>query len=315
LIDNKPSVSIGLPVYNGQKYLRQALDSILIQNYKDFELLVLDNASTDNTEKICREYAKKDRRLKYFRNKKNIGGPANYNLGFKLSAGKYFKWAAYDDVLGPEYLEKCVRILDSDPSIVLCHSRVGCIDENGTLIGNYDDKTLPKISSFKAHERFSDLISFRNVCWSIHGVMRSSCLGKTPLHGSYIDADRNLLAEIGLIGRMYEIPEHLFFRRDHPDAYTRKYYSKNVVVRDYRNQLVWWTGKKNKSLLVLPHWKNLLELIISVNRVPLSLSERMLCYREIAFWLRKEKGYQRLKWDFENELQLWRIKLHYSRHR
>jgi glycosyltransferase involved in cell wall biosynthesis len=311
MTSDKLKVSIGLPVYNGEKYLRQALDSIVSQSYRNFELIIVDNASTDKTQQICYEFARKDSRIKYYRNKRNIGGPANYNLSFKLSSGKYFKWAAYDDVLHPEYLFKCVRVLDNDSSIVLCHSRVGCIDEKSFLVGNYDDRTLPRIDSFRAHERFGDLISLRNDCWAIHAVMRSSCLAKTPLHGSYIDADRNLLAEMGLIGRMYEIPEHLFFRRDHPDAYTRKYYSKSTV-RDYRTQLVWWTGHKTKSLLVLPNWKNLHEFFISINRVPLKWSEKLLCSREVARWLLREKGLLRMRWDFENEISLWRIKLHYG---
>ena len=88
----------------------------------------------------------------------------------------------------------------------------------------------------------------------IFGVMRSDLLRKTPLHGSYILADRNLLAEIGLMGRIYEIPEHLFFRRDSPEAYTHVYYSKSNSVIDYRRQLNWWGIKKTKSAFILPHW-------------------------------------------------------------
>jgi glycosyltransferase involved in cell wall biosynthesis len=311
MISKKPYLSIGLPVFNGEKYLRQAIDSILFQSYSDFELIISDNASTDKTQQIISEYAKIDCRIKSYRNKKNIGAPANYNLTFKLSSGKYFKWAAYDDVLSRDYLLKCIRVLENDSSIVFCHSRVGCIDENGFLIGNYDDKTLQKIGSNKPHERFADLISPRNTCWAIHAVMRSSCLRKTPLHGNYLDADRNLLAELGLMGRIYEIPEQLFLRRDHPQAYTRVYYSNNVIP-DYREQLVWWTGGKTTRLLVLPHWKNYIEFFNSVNRVPLKWSERLLCYREIGRYLLNEGGLQRMKWDFVNEFLLWRIKLVYG---
>jgi glycosyltransferase involved in cell wall biosynthesis len=311
MVNKKPRLSIGLPVFNGEKYLRHAIDSILSQTYTDFELILSDNASTDKTEEICREYAQMDTRIRYYRNKSNLGGPANYNLAFKLSLGEYFKWAAYDDLLTSEYLEKCVDVLDDDPSVVLCHSRVGCIDENGVLIGNYDNRTLHRIDSFKPHERFADLISLRNTCWAIHAVMRSSSLSKTPLHGDYIDADRNLLAELGLRGRFYEIPEHLFLRRDHPQAYTSIYYSERKVC-DYRTQLFWWTGRKKKMLLVLPHWKNCLEYFVSINRVPLNLSERLLCYREIYRWLIRENGLQLMKWDLVNELNLWRIKLHYG---
>jgi glycosyltransferase involved in cell wall biosynthesis len=90
-----PRVSIGLPVFNGEKYLAEALDSILSQTYRDFKLIISDNASTDRTEQICREYAAKDRRIRYYRNEKNIGAPKNFNRVFELSSGKYFRWDAF----------------------------------------------------------------------------------------------------------------------------------------------------------------------------------------------------------------------------
>ena len=312
MVANKIRLSIGLPVFNGEKYVRQAIESLLTQTYENFELIISDNASTDKTSQICREYAKRDSRIDYHRNSKNIGAPRNYNRVFELSSGEYFKWTAYDDVLAKDYLEKCVSVLDNDSSVVLCHSLVNRIDENGIIVGNYDARTLSNIGSWKPHKRFADLISLRNTCWAIHAVMRSDSLRKTPLHGAYIDADRNLLAELGLIGRFYEIPEHLFFRRDHPQAYTRTYYSQSWIP-DYRAQLVWWTGKKGKGLSVLPHWKNVLEYFASANRVPLGLSERLLCYREIGRWLLREKGLKLMKWDLENEFKLFRIRLHHGR--
>ena len=311
MVNRKIHVSIGLPVFNGEKYLSEAIESILSQTYENFELIISDNASSDKTQTICRKFAKVDDRIRYYRNKINLGGPENYNQTFKLSTGEYFKWAAYDDVLAPEYLRKCVKVLDNDPSVVLCHSRVGCIDENGVLIGNYDDRTLVKISSNKSHERFGDMISLRNTCWAIHALIRSSSLRKTPLHGKYLDADRNLLAELGLLGRVYELPEQLFFRRDHPQAYTNVFYSKIAAIQDYRKQLAWWTGNRSKDIIVLPHWKNCLEYFKSVNRVSLKWSDRLLCYREICNWLLRE-GSGLLKWDLVNEFEIWRFKLHYG---
>jgi len=253
MVNAKPCVSLGLPVFNGEKYLKQVLDSILAQTYLDFELTISDNASIDKTQHICLKYAAKDNRIRYYRNKENIGASKNFNRVFLLSSGEYFKWCAHDDVLAPEYLQKCVRVLDNDSSIILCHSKTARIDEKGVVVGDYDDMTLNKITSWKPHERFGDLISQHNSCWAIMGVVRASSLRKTPLHGDYLDEDRNLLAEIGLMGRIYEIPEHLFFRRDHPQAYTRTYYSKNVIARDYRNQLAWWRGNKRRTQIVLPH--------------------------------------------------------------
>jgi glycosyltransferase involved in cell wall biosynthesis len=293
LDSNKPIVSIGMPVFNGEKYLKQALDSILAQTYKDFELIISDNASTDRTQQICRVYASRDGRIHYYRNKRNLGAPRNFNRVFKLSQGKYFKWAAYDDIIAPEYLEKCVDILVKDPSVVLCHSRTGRINEIGVLVGNYDHKM--KMDSVKPHERFGDLIDLkRNPCWPIFGVTYASIMKMTPLHGDYLGADGNLLAELSLYGRIYEIPEYLFFRRDHPQAYTQKYVhtKKNV---SYREQLAWWGSNSWINLSIL---KNCFEFLSSVGRVPLKWSERILCYEQIFKWFIRE-GWRLLGLDVE----------------
>lgn len=311
MVNDKSRVNIGLPVFNGEKYLRQTLDSILAQKYQDFTLIISDNASTDKTQQICYEYAKMDDRISYHRNRRNFGAMLNHNRVFELSSGEYFKWASHDDVLAPEYLEKCVRVLDNDPSIVLCHSKVGIIDENGVLVGNYDDRKLNGISSWKPHERLRDLLSLRNTSCAITGVIRRSCLAKTSL-GNYIGADTNLLVEIGLMGRIYEIPERLFFRRAHPQAYTNVYPWK-AAVRDYRSQLDWWASNEKNLRLVLPHLKNLIEFLRSVNRVPLKSSERWLCYREISRWLLMENGLRMIMRDLINEYKIWRIESHYGR--
>ena len=276
LARDKPRVSIGMPVFNGEKYLEEALDSILAQTYTDFELIISDNASTDHTQQICRAYAAMDSCIRYYRNERNLGAPRNFNRVFELSLGEYFKWAAYDDVLAPEYLQKCIGVLDKDPSIVLCHSKTGRIDEHGALVGTYDHNM--RIDSPKPHKRFGDLISKHNPCWPLMGVVRTSTLNMTPLIGNYAGADKNLLAEIGLLGRIYEIPEYLFFRRDHPQAYTRR---RCELMRFAIPIMAWWT---NTSWINFTHWKNCSEFFRSVRRVPLKWSERRLCYEQIFRW-------------------------------
>jgi len=283
-------------VFNGEKYLEEALNSILAQTYTDFELIISDNASTDRTQQICRAYAAMDSRIRYYRNERNLGAPRNFNRVFELSRGKYFKLAAHDDVLAPEYLQKCVSVLDKDPSIVLCHSKTGRIDEQGVLVGTYDHKM--RIDSPKSHERFRDLISIKyNPCWPIFGVVRESILGMTPLHGNYPGADGNLLAEIGLYGRIYEIPEYLFFRRDHPQAYTRRYCGDQPFksIDEYRKLMAWWASD---SLIDITTLKNCCEFFRSVRRVPLKWSERMLCYEQIFDWFLRE-GWRLIGGDVE----------------
>ena len=101
---SKPRVSIGLPVRNGARYLGEAVDSLLRQTYTDFELIISDNASTDQTEAICRAYVARDPRVRYYRSSQDVGLANNYNYLFIRARGEYFKWAAADDVHEPDYL-------------------------------------------------------------------------------------------------------------------------------------------------------------------------------------------------------------------
>src|SRR4030095_3279504 len=104
-----PRLSVGLPVHNGERFIREALDSLLDQDYRDFELIISDNASTDETGRICAEYAIRDSRIRYFRNSQNIGAARNYSRVFELSHGELFKWAAHDDVHLPGSLKRGVE--------------------------------------------------------------------------------------------------------------------------------------------------------------------------------------------------------------
>ncbi|WNC85999.1 glycosyltransferase family 2 protein [Thermosynechococcus sp. QKsg1] len=106
-----PKVSIGMPVYNGAKFIREALDSLLAQTFTDFELIISDNASTDETEAICREYAAKDKRIRYVRQAQNLGAMANFKYVLDEARGEYFMWAAHDDLWESDYLMNATSIL------------------------------------------------------------------------------------------------------------------------------------------------------------------------------------------------------------
>src|SRR3954468_18589343 len=107
-----PRLSIGLPVYNGEDFLAESLDSLLGQTYENFELIISDNASTDATADICRGYANHDSRVRYLRQQHNIGLAPNHNFVFSESRGELFKWAAADDLYGRDLLKLCVEALD-----------------------------------------------------------------------------------------------------------------------------------------------------------------------------------------------------------
>ena len=304
---HKPSLSLGLPVFNGEKYLRQAIDSILNQTYTDFELIISDNASTDRTEEICKKYVDMDDRILYYRSEKNHGAAWNWNRVFKLSSGVYFKWVAHDDVIVPEYLSKCIRVLENYSSIILCHSKNAIINDSDEIVGKYDIGTIN--DSLKPHDRFGQMMQKTGLPWLIFGVFRKDELGKTSLFKNYIGSDWTLLAEVSLLGRISEIQEYLFLRRDHKDSYTDSHYMKPVKIHDYRTETLWWTGGHKKPLLVLPNWKLFIEFFKTVNSVPLGCSERLRCYKEISRWFLKN-GWHLMKWDLKNEFELWRAKLH-----
>jgi glycosyltransferase involved in cell wall biosynthesis len=159
--NRKPRVSIGIPVYNGEKYLEQALESILAQTFTDFEVIISDNASTDQTQEICQAYQSRDDRIHYFRSERNLGAAPNYNRVFELSTGELFKWAAYDDLISPDFLLKCVEVLDSDPGAVLCYPRVNLINEHGEIINIYNPE--PDANSLSPYERFRNLMFTANL--------------------------------------------------------------------------------------------------------------------------------------------------------
>ncbi|MFQ3634122.1 glycosyltransferase family 2 protein, partial [Roseiflexus sp.] len=281
-VNNKPvpSVSIGLPVYNGAQYLVKALDSLLSQTYDDFEIIISDNASSDATPDICREYAARDPRIRYVRNERNVGAAPNYNRVFELSCGKYFKWMAHDDMLEPTYLERCVAVLDEHPQVVLCHSKTVFIDGRDCVIG-YDPDSLhfrqPSVfARYSAYLRVA-----RNWINAIFGVLRADILRQTVLIGSYSSSDMILLADLILRGEFYEVPEYLFLRRDHEAASVQS----NL---DYQMRQVWF-NPQNRGKIELTHWRWTFELVRVISRVPLSWYDRLLCYAHMQWWLRRTR--------------------------
>lgn len=269
-----PRVSIGLPVFNGERYLPDTIAAILAQSFSDLELLISDNASTDRTEEICREFAAHDPRVRYHRNADNIGAAPNFNDAFLRSRGEYFKWAADDDGLAPDFVKECVDVLDADRSIVLVYSGVRIIDASGNAVRDHVPE-LHDVGSSRPHRRFADLILVDHQCYEIFGMVRASVLRQTPLLGSYIASDRVLLGELGLRGRFHEIPKRLFFSRDHPARSVR---SMPIHFR------ATWFDPANRGRRVYPHARCFLEHYRSIGRAGLARSERFRCYLDLLRW-------------------------------
>jgi hypothetical protein len=242
-----PRVSIGLPVYNGERFLAGAIASILAQTYTDFELIICDNASTDRTGEICRGFASKDPRVRYHRQPRNLGATANFNRCFELASGAYFKWAADDDLLEPRFLEACVRALDDDPGAVLSQSLVKVVDEADQLMEVYDHSAYGT-SSLRPSERLSGRM--RGTCLEVFGLIRSDVLRDSALIQSYIGSDRALLVDLALRGRFALVPEPLFINRDHLGRCTRI-----TRARGDRRHIIAWYDTQLSYQRVLSTWQ------------------------------------------------------------
>lgn len=131
-----PTVSIGMPIFNDEKYVSRALDDLLSQTFYDFELIISDNNSTDKTEEICKKYASKDRRIRYYRQSQNIGPQANFNFVLHLARGEFFMWAASDDRWDKDFITILLDAIRHDESYTSSFCPYTNIDENDRTLGS-----------------------------------------------------------------------------------------------------------------------------------------------------------------------------------
>jgi glycosyltransferase involved in cell wall biosynthesis len=240
-----------------------------MQTFDDFELIICDNCSEDNTEEICRKAAAGDKRIRYRRNIRNIGAAANYNLTVELSSGKYFKWAAHDDICAPDYLKECLQAFEESPAdVVLCYPRTTIIDSLGRPTDEYCDDL--ELMQQTPDWRFGFLLRNLKACNVAHGLIRRDALQRTRLIGRYFASDVVFLAELALLGKFKRLESRLFFRRIHPGG-------SRTANRTYGQVLAWFDPDK-KGQLVLPLSNIFFELTRSIRRAPLNSMEKMACF-------------------------------------
>ncbi len=278
---NRGRLSIGLPVYNGEKYLEAAVRSLLAQTYSDFELIISDNASSDRTQEICQDFAASDSRVRYYRNERNIGANPNFNRVLELATGEFFKWAAYDDICRPQYLEKCIEALDANPSIILCHTRTAIINEDGCRVDTSPEGlaaigVLPneisdpprKLDAPTPYQRFREILLYSKWCFEIFGVMRTSVLpSRRPLE-EYYGTDKVFMAMLALRGRIYDVDEELFLRRHH--AAQSSYIESSVRAK--------WVGSSGRESIGTTQRKCLGGYRHAIQQVEMSAPQRLACY-------------------------------------
>jgi len=214
----RPRVSIGIPVYNGAPFLRETLDCIVDQTWRDTEIVISDNASTDETPAICRAYAAADPRVRYHRSETNRGSAWNFNQVITLSRGEYFKLANADDLCDRTLVARCVAVLDAHPQVVACFGRTTLIDGRGRRIRDYDDNLHLRMPD--PEDRFMAVLRRLGLVNMMQGVVRLEALRRTALMGGYLGSDMVLVAELALHGEFHELEERLFQRRMHEDAFS-----------------------------------------------------------------------------------------------
>jgi glycosyltransferase involved in cell wall biosynthesis len=296
-----PRLSVGLPVYNGEKYIRQSIDSLLGQTYEDFELVISDNASTDGTADICQQYAQQDSRIRYLRQPRNIGLAPNHNYVFAQSRGELFKWAAADDLYGRDLFKLCIEALDAHPEVVLAHAWEAAIDADSHL---YQSLEYPLATgSPSAPERFRSIlfgssglfespdpavsglvrVDNRGILRSCdqYGVIRSDVLRRVAPLDSYHHSDRILTVELALHGPFHITPQWLYFRRDYPD----RTYNQSPNVRDRCAIL----DPARAGALRNPTARLVAEYFhgyyAAIKRAPLATADRRACYRQLGHWM------------------------------
>lgn len=269
----KGLVSIGLPVFRGERFISAAIESILAQTYSDLEIIVSDNASDDETAAICQRYAAQDSRIIFQRNNTNIGVSANHNLVFKMASGEYFKWFAHDDRLDPDCIRQSVSALDAHPEAGLCYTATRVIDDAGREIV-VRPIVLDGSDSARPSDRFAAILFGDRFLQSIFGLFRSSVLAKTRLFRGFHNSDRVLLSEVALLAPIVYVATPLFENRHYAGRYTS--------LSRPRDRAAWHHASGIRARC--PMWCSYACYIQNVRRHAAGQAERLRCWRHLLRW-------------------------------
>ena len=212
-----PKVSVGIPVFNGELFLKNRLDSICSQTFTDFELVISDNASTDSTSAICQEYEKKDGRIHYIKQKKNMGVWWNYKFIVEQAKGEYFVWAAADDWWKPDFLEKNVKELEANKNLIGSISEVRFLDllnKERPLQNDYDkfvkhQYSIPAYGSYE--QRIATCLRHRHAT-SIYAVYRTKSVIQAISNVSETEGDLAVILNLLKYGNFHVLDELLMYR-------------------------------------------------------------------------------------------------------
>ena len=291
-------LTLGLPVYNGERFLAASLDALLAQTFTDFELIISDNGSTDGTGAIAGRYESIDPRVVYFRHPRNLGLAFNHNFVIEQAHGEFFKWVSDNDLYAPDLLQRCIDALDSRPEIVLAHAWTALIDDTGQITNTLEYPLTTDVP---------DVVErFRSVLYTpgpghddIYGVIRMSVLRQLPPHGSHHLADRTFVADLALHGPFHNVPDFLFFRRGHfmHVGWTASSIRRRCTNLDPRRANRW----RNPAVRLVAEY--LLAYVAAIRRAPISPIDRWRCEKELAVWIVRHADPMRKRRQLESSIR------------
>jgi glycosyltransferase involved in cell wall biosynthesis len=272
-----PRLSIGLVVYNGERYLAAAIDSLLDQTFRDYELIISDNGSTDGTPDIVDAAAARDSRIRSLRHPRNRGLAWNLNVVVRQATGEFFMWAGHDDLHDPEFVERCIAALEADPEVVYAYGDTFLIDDEGRVFGHEVNRFRLKERS--ANRRFWEQLVVRGG-QNFYGIIRTSVLRSIAPHGSIPWAERVMFAELALHGRFALVPDATFYWRRHPGQLTAIWGSRRAFTDALDPGRPRW--RRSTPMLIAEY---VLGYAAAIARAPLGVGEKLRCYARLARWL------------------------------
>lgn len=215
-VDFAPPISVIIPTYNGAPYLREALESIANQTFRDFEVIIIDDVSTDSTVEIAREYAAKDSRLRVYQNENNLGFAGNRNKAVTLARGQYIAWLDQDDIALPERLELQYKLLESD-------ERLGIV---GGAMAVFNEKGQVRVRHYPAGDK-----EIRKMIFRFSPVALPACMMRKSVFlemGGYSlrwspAGDLDMTFKIGLTHRLGNVPQVVVRYRSHENSATSRH--------------------------------------------------------------------------------------------
>jgi hypothetical protein len=272
----QPLVTIGVPVYNEERYLPEALDSLLAQDYGNLEVIILDNGSTDRTAEICHEYASKDARVRCNQEPTNRGAAYSFEQTFRLARGKYFTWASGHDMRAPSGVRKCVEVLEANPDMVLCYPKTLLLDFYGGQPEEMNWDTL-ETTGLGPGRRFRHVVMRLTKGNAVYGVFRATALERIRMPQAIMWSDVVLLSELSFHGSFHQIDDRLFLRRrNRPPESQEEHRARAAAMMNPGNPRA------------VPRFPNLLkmwDLMKVCWRGPFELPFRLGLMAKVAYWV------------------------------